>query len=453
MNKQSFIPGMLLAGFAAMLPFGTGHAAPAQNLLDILRQAQASDPEWASAQSSRRAAEEKLVQGKALTLPTVTAGASVNHSNTDIEYRGRSSFFGGGGRESFETYGYSVNLSHPLYRKQNSIQYAQSRTQVAQADEQLNNARQDLMLRVSQSYFDVLLAQDKIDLIVAQKAAITRQLEQAKANFEVGTATVTDVHEAQARFDLTTAQEIAAVNDLEVRKHSIQAITTQMPGRLATARADLQAAIPQPTSMESWVELAEQNNLALRIQQQNLNLAAQEIERTHAGHLPTLDVVGSFTDNRANGGVNGFGSDTQNLTVGLQLQVPLYQGGSITSKEREAVANKQKAQDDLEAARRKADLQARQAFLNVSSAVAQVKAYEQALASSQSQLDSTNLGYEVGVRTSVDVLNAQQQFYSAKRDLLQARYTYLLSVLQLKGAAGVLQEKDIAEVSQMLETQ
>ncbi len=453
MNKSSLIPSLVLVGLVAALPFGTGHAAPAQNLLDIYRQAQASDPDWASAQSSRRAAEEKLVQGKALTLPTVTAGANVSHSNTDIEYRGRTSFFGGGGNESFETYGYSVNLSHPLYRKQNSIQYAQSRTQVAQADEQLNNARQDMMLRVSQAYFDVLLAQDKIDLIVAQKAAITRQLEQAKANFEVGTATVTDVHEAQARFDLTTAQEIAALNDLEVKKHSIQAITTQMPARLATARADLQAAIPQPASMENWVELAEQNNLALRIQQQSLNLATQEIERAHAGHLPTLDVVGSFTDNRANGGVNGFGSDTQNLTVGFQLQVPLYQGGAITSKEREAVANKQKAQDDLEAARRKADLQARQAFLNVSSAVAQVRAYEQALASSQSQLDSTNLGYEVGVRTSVDVLNAQQQFYSAKRDLLQARYTYLLSVIQLKGAAGVLQEQDLAEVSQMLVAQ
>lgn len=426
-------------------------AGPTQNLLEIYQQALTNDPNWASAQSSRLAAQEKLVQGKALLLPTVTAGAIANHSNTDIEYRGRTSFFGTGATESFETFGYNVNLTHPLFRKQNSVQYEQSKTQVAQAEEQLNTSRQDLMLRVSQAYFDVLLAQDKIDLIGAQKAAITRQLEQAKANFEVGTATITDVHEAQARFDLTTAQEIAAVNDLEIKKRAIQAFTTQLPTRLATAKSDLQAAIPVPADMESWVELAEQNNLGLKVQQQNLQLAMQEIERAHAGHLPTLDVVGSYADTRANGGVNGFGNDLKNLTVGLQLQVPLYQGGSITSKEREAAANRQKAQDDVEAARRQADLQARQAFLNVSSTVAQVKAYEQALTSSQSQLDSTNLGYEVGVRTSVDVLNAQQQLFSAKRDLLQARYTYLLSILQLKAAAGVLQEKDLGEISQLLE--
>ena len=445
---SSIRPFLALA--AALIASHESLAGQTQNLLDIYRQAQSNDPNWASAQSSRLAAQEKLVQGKALTLPTVTAGASANHSNTDIQYRGRTSFFGSG-TESFETYGYNVNLTHPLYHKQNSVQYEQSKTQVAQADEQLNTSRQDLMLRVSQAYFDVLLAQDKIDLIVAQKAAITRQLEQAKANFEVGTSTITDVHEALARFDLTTAQEIAAVNDLEVRKRAIQAITTQLPMRLATAKSDLQTAIPQPADMESWVELAEQNNLALKVQLQSLQLASQQIELAHAGHLPTLDVVGSYADTRANGGVNGFGNDLKNLTVGLQLQVPLYQGGSITSKEREAAANRQKAQDDVEAARRQADLQARQTFLNVSSAVAQVKAYEQALTSSQSQLDSTNLGYEVGVRTSVDVLNAQQQLFSAKRDLLQARYTYLLSILQLKAAAGVLQEKDLSEISQLLE--
>lgn len=453
MTKPFLLSGVGLAGVALLLTPHVGLAEPTQNLLAIYQKAQASDPGWASAQSSRLAAQEKLAQGKALTLPTVTASANVNHSNTDVEYRGTNAFFGKGGAESFETYGYNVSVSHPLYRKQNSVQYEQSRTQVAQAEEQLNSARQDLMLRVSQAYFDVLLAQDKIDLIVAQKAAISRQLEQAKANFEVGTSTVTDVHEAQARFDLTTAQEIAAVNDLEIKRRSIQAITTEVPGRLATAKSELQAVLPQGGDMESWVGLAEQNNLSLRIQQQNLNLASQEIERAHAGHLPTVDLVGSFADTRANGGVNAtsYLYDQKVLSVGLQVQLPVYQGGAITSREREAVANKQKAQDDVESARRQADLQARQAFLNLSSAVAQVKALEQALASSQSQLDSTNLGYEVGVRTSVDVLNAQQQLYSAKRDLLQARYTYLLSILQLKAAAGVLAEKDLAEINQNLE--
>ena len=451
--NQCIKAGFALGWVALLFAAGDVLAAPTQNLLDIYRQAQTNDPNWASAQSSRLAAQEKQVQGKALILPTVTAGANVNHSNSDVEYRGSSVFFGNGGTESFETYGYNVSLTHPLYRKENSVQYEQSKTQVVQAEEQLNSSRQDLMLRVSQSYFDVLLAQDKIDLIVAQKAAISRQLEQAKANFEVGTSTVTDMREAQARFDLTTAQEIAAVNDLEVRKRAIQAITSTLPGRLSTAKSDLKAVIPSPSDMESWVELAEQNNLALRVQQQGLQLATQEIERAHARNLPTVDLVSSFSDSRANGGINSssYLGDQKILSVGLQVQLPVYQGGAIVSKEREAAANRQKAEDDLEAARRQADFQARQSFLNVSSAVAQVAAYEQALISSQSQLDSTNLGYEVGVRTSVDVLNAQQQLFSAKRDLLQSRYTYLLSVLQLKAAAGVLQEKDLGEISQLLE--
>ncbi|HEY3326350.1 MAG TPA: TolC family outer membrane protein [Novimethylophilus sp.] len=425
-----------------------------QNLMDIYRQAQANDSAWAAARSANVAAQEKLIQGKALTLPTVTINANANHSNTDLQFRGSggsSAFRFGGGGESFETYGYSVNVSHPLYRKQNSIQYEESKTQVAQADEQLNIARLDLMTRTSQAYFDVLLAQVRIDLIGAQKAAITQQLEQAKANFEVGTSTITDVHEAQARYDLLIAQEITARNDYEARRRTIQSIIGQVPHRLVAAKEQLPVKIPEPQDMEQWVEIAEQQSYQLKIQQFQLQLASQEIERAHAGHLPTLDAVGGYNDARANGSANGIGSDQKNFTIGLQFQVPLYQGGAIASREREAIASQQKAKDDLEQARRTTDLQTRQAYLDVASAVAQVKANEQALVSSQSSLDSTSLGYEVGVRTSVDVLNAQQQFYSAKRDLLQARYTWLLSVIKLKAAAGVLNENDLVATTAMLE--
>lgn len=438
----------------SMLAVGSAFAEDRpQNLLELYKQAQSNDSAWAAARSTHAAAQEKLVQGKALTLPTVTLNANANHSNTDLEYRaGGTSGFArqGGGNESFETYGYSVNVNHPLYRRQNQLQFEEAKTQVSQADEQLSTANLDLMTRTSQTYFDVLLAQDKIDLIEAQKAAITKQLEQAKANFEVGTATITDVHEAQARFDLLIAQDIAARNDLEVRKRAIQSIIGQMPGPLASAKESLAVVIPAPQDMEKWVEMAEQKNPQLIYQQKALTLATQEIERAHAGHLPTLDAVGSYSDNRANGSANGIGSDTQNFTISLQLQVPIYQGGAISSREREAAINQQTAKDQLEQARREVDLQTRQAYLNVASAVAQVKAYEQALASSQSSLDSTSLGYEVGVRTSVDVLNAQQQFYSAKRDLLQARYTWLLSVIKLKAAAGLLTEDDLATTSTML---
>lgn len=445
----------LLALIIATLPLASHAEMPVQDLLSTYQQAQTNDPTWAAAQNANIAAQEKLVQGKALLLPTAKLGASAGHTQSNLDRTGGITNIGRSGHDDFETYGYNLNINQPLYRRQNSIQYAQSKTQVAQADVQLNTSHQDLMLRVSQAYFDVLLAQDKIDLIQAQKAAISRQLEQAKANFEVGSATITDVHEAQARYDLTVAQEIAAVNELEAKKHAIQAVTGQMPQRLATAKSNLQAAIPEPFEMEKWVSVASENNLALKIQLQSLQLANQEVERTRAGHLPTLDVVGTYSDNRANGGVSsdlvGYNKAVKTAVVGLQFEIPLYQGGAISSKVREAIANQQKSQDDVEAARRQAELQTRQAYLNVTSSVAQVTAYEQALVSSQSQLDSTSLGYEVGVRTSVDVLNAQQQLYSAKRDLLQARYSWLLSVLQLKAAAGVLTEDDLAATNKLLE--
>jgi outer membrane protein len=424
-----------------------------QNLLTIYGQAQASDPVLAAAQNSNVAAQEKQVQGKALLLPAVTLDANAKHSETDIHYRSGANQIGvrSAGDHGFETYDYGVSVTQPLFRKQNTIQYDQSKIQVAQADVQLNSARQDLMVNVTQAYFDVVLAQDKINLLAAQKAAISQQLEQAKANFEVGTATITDVNEAQARYDLTTAQEIAAQNDLETKKRFIEFRTGQHPSRLAAAKEDLRAVIPEPRDMEKWVETAQQNNLALMIQQQSLQLATQQVEYAKAAHLPTLDAVGRYSDASSNGGINGVGNDLQDFSLGVQFQVPLYQGGAITSREREAIANRNKALDDVEAARREAELRTRQSFLNVASTVAQVSAYEQALASSQSQLDSTNLGYEVGVRTSVDVLNAQQQYYQAKYNLLEARYTWLTSVIKLKAVAGVLKEGDLAETNRALE--
>jgi outer membrane protein len=420
-------------------------------LQEIFQQAQAHDSTWASARSAYAAIQEKEVQGKALTLPSLTLDAEANQNNSNTVYSGSGANPFTGGRQNYGSIGYSVNLNHPLYRKQNSVQYEQSKVQVAQGENTLNAAKLDLMVRTASAYFDVLLAQDKLDLIAAQKVAVTRQLDQAKANFDVGTATVTDVNEAKAKFDLLLAQEIATQNELQVKERAIQAITSQPPGQLASAKEKLDVVIPQPQDMEEWVKIADAQNPQIKIQEQSVDIATQEIDRAHAGNYPTVDAVASYSDNRANGGVNAIGSDQQILTIGFKLEIPLYQGGSITSKEREAVSGQQKAKDDLELAQRNADFQTRQAYLTVASTVAQVKAFEQALASSQSSMDSTSLGYEVGVRTSVDVLNAQQQLFSAKRDLLEARYTWMLSIIKLKAAAGVLKEEDFAETDNLLE--
>jgi outer membrane protein len=419
-----------------------------QSLVDIYHQALSHDPTLASALSANQAAQEIIEQGKALYRPAVNFNADANAVKTDIRYLKSNT---PPGQSNFETYKIGVDARQPIYRKQNLVQIEQTKTQVSLADKQLHLSQQALILRTTQAYFEVLIAQDKIDLIIAQKAAIQSQLEQAKANFEVGTTTITDVNEAQARYDLVNAQEIAAVNEHQVAQYAVQAITGEKPQKLATVRADIKTNVLEQ-NMAQWLEVAQQNNLNVQIQQDTVKYSEQEIEREKAGHLPTLDAVASLSESYSTGSpsVFGTGNDLKTGSIGLQLQIPLYQGGATSSRIRQAVLNKQKALDDIEIIRRQTELETQRAYLNLSTTIAQVKAYEQALISSQSQVDSTKLGYEVGVRTSVDVLNAQQQLFSAKRDLLQARYNYLVNIIRLKTASGVVAEVDLADINQQL---
>ena len=392
------LPLALLALFASPALYAAG-------LTEIYREAQQQDAAYASARAAHEAGQEKLPQGLALLLPSVNLSANSSWNDVDSSTTTR----------QYNSNGYSLSLNQPLYRKQNFAQYEQAKSQVTQAEAQFNVARQDLIVRVAQAYFDVLLAQDNVTLAGAQKAAIGEQLEQAKRNFEVGTATITDTHEAQARYDLTTAQEIAAQNDLEIKKHALQLIVGKISGQLVALNDRLPLVSPEPNDMVKWVAQAEQQSPQIAIQRAALEIATQEVERNRAGHLPTLDLVAGYSQN-SNSSYLTSGTVTSQ-SIGLQFNLPLYQGGSVSSKVREALANQEKARQDLELGSRQAALQTRQAFLGVTSGMAQVKALEQALVSSQSSLDSTRLGQEVGVRTNVDVLNAQQQFYTAKRDL------------------------------------
>ena len=453
---------ILLAAVCASAQAGGSAPAGVQTLIDIFQLAKQNDAVLASAQAGNMAAQEKLVQGKALLLPNVGLSANASRIHSDAEFpggRGASSTtltgVGTNFVEDYNTYGYRLSLSQPIYRKQNWVGYEQSKLQVTQSDEQLNATLQDLVLRVPQVYFDLLLAQDTVDLNAAQKAAIGNQLEQAKATFEVGTATITDVHEAQARYDLIVAQDIASKNDVEVKKQAVQQIIGQLPQRIAILQEKPALKPIDPSSMDHWVEIAEQNNLNLKIQQKALEIANQEVQKAAAGHHPTLDLVANYNVADSTGSTFGRASrsNIDTAEIGLQFEVPLYQGGAISSREREAVANQRKAREDLETVRRQVDFDVRQAYLDVTSTLSQVMAYEQALISSQSSLDSTRLGYEVGVRTSVDVLNAQQQYFTSKRDLLRARYNFLLSKLKLKAASGLLAEADLTEINQLLVTQ
>jgi outer membrane protein len=428
------------------------------NLRDIYTLALAHDSTWAAARYANTAAQEKSIQGKALLLPTVNLNSSLNHSETNIQYTGRTVFNNNNATERFDTLSYGINVNQPIYRKQNLVQYRASLLEVNDADLLLLQDRQDLLMKAAQAYFDALLAQDKLVLNQAQKAAIEGQLAQAKANFRNGVSTITDVDEAQARFDVVQSQEIAAGIEIENKKQVLKLLTGQYPGSLFGVRENIPLELPvaqaanisKTPPLNLWLEEAQQTNLNIQRKKLSYELATKAVELSSAGHLPTLDAVASYNRTDANGGINGFGSDLHNTTVGLQLQIPIYQGGAVSSKVREAVANQQKAQEEIEAARRKVELDTKQAYLEITSSIAQAQANKQTLRSTESALASTNRSFKLGIRTNVDVLNAQQQVFNAKRELLQTHYTYLLGILKLRYSSGLLFEQELDEVSQLL---
>jgi len=434
MRLQRLIPALALA-FAAN--------APAADLLNVYRDAQVSDPVYQSNRAVYLATIERLPQARAGYLPLIAGSASIFRNH--VEFQGAPSV-------DYTNKTYAVTLSQPIFRLQNWIAIGQARHQVAQAEANLANAQEDLALRVSQAYFDVLLAQDNVALSETQLTAIDQQLAQAKRNFEVGTSTIVDTLEAQARYDQAVAKEISDKNDLEVKRRALQVLLGKLPESLTPLRDPLELAAPQPNDIEAWVRAADDASFQILAAKENYEFFREEVARQRAGHLPTLDLAASYSrnDSPTNASPPIIGPVVNTSSIGLTLSVPIYSGGLTQSRVREALANREKAEQDLENTRRGVAQSVRTNFLNVTSGIAQVRALEQALTSTKSQLDSTILGRDVGVRTSVDVLNAQQQVFQTRRDLQQARYNYLLSTLRLKAAAGTLTETDIEAVNRTL---
>lgn len=431
-----------------VIGLSSGHAG-ADDLISIYKDSLSQDPVFASARASYEASKEKLPQGRALFLPNVNATANTNYNNIRLDYKTPTNF--PQGTFDYGSYGAGLNITQPLYRPQNGVVYDQAQIQVAQAESQLSLAGQDLMIRVSQAYFDVLLAEFNLLTVRAQKAAVGEQLAQAKRNFQVGTATITDTYDAQARFDLVNAQEITAANDIEVKRRALQQIIGRLPGPLSKVRAQqLVLSAPEPNDMEAWVQAGYGNSLQVAVAKANLELAAKEVERNRYAHYPTIDAVASSNFNYQGSSTFGLAQNQTTSIVGLQLNYPLYQGGALSSRVREAIANKTKAEGDFENARRTVAQATRQAFLAVNSGLAEIEALKQAVASNQLSVDASKLGQEVGVRTQVDVLNAQQLLYSAQRDLAQAYYNTIIAQLRLKAAVGRLLPTDLENINRLL---
>lgn len=431
----------LLFAVIALLPVW----AAAENLSEIYRLAQAHDPVYAAAREAYRASQEKLPQARASLRPSLSLSAFAR--NTDVEVNGATS-----SNTSNQPYGYALTLSQPIYRKQNLESLAQARLVVTQAEQQLRLAEQQLLLRVAQAYFDVLLAQDNLATAQAQKQAFAEQLAQARKAFEVGAATIVDSHEAQARYDLALAQEIAATNELELKRRALERLINREMPRLAVLKDPVTLPTPNPAAIDTWVRLAEEQSLGVLLSLSAQEIARREVARQKGGHYPTLDLTAQYNDTRRTSTLPGSGTINQrNGTLGVEFNLPLYQGGGTDARVREAVANLERARFELDNARREAALQARQAYLGVVAGAARVKALEQALVSNEAQLRSTKLGLEVGVRTRVDVLNAEQQRFTTLRDLSAARYQVLLAGLQLKAAAGQLGEDDLKAIDALLQ--
>ncbi len=439
-----------LAALIAIVLSGSMSIAAAEDLVQIYRDALTSDPVLASARATREATQELVPQARAGLLPAVNLVANAGaedfhdrlHTDPTATFHNR-----------FPNYAYTVSASQPLYRRQNSIALSQAAQQVGQGDFILASTQQDLIIRVIQVYLDVLLARFNIELTGSQKAAVSENLAQAKRNFEVGTATITDTNDAQAKYDQIVAQEISARNDLDNKLAALRAIIGRAPKELKGFTGRFQPQLPVPETLEPWVEKAIRENYAVRIAQTNLDIATLEVDRQRAGHYPTLDLVASLNQGYSGGLASTSGSvasDTRVGIIGVQLNVPIYQGGAVSSRVRQAIANQEKARQDLETNRRNAQLLAQTSFSGVTNGVAQVKAFEQALASAQVSYDSNKLGLEVGVRTNLDVLNQQQQVFQTRFNLAQSYYNFVINNLRLKQAVGTLTDADVDEINRNL---
>jgi len=428
------------------LALGAAFALPvqAQSLAQLYESARSFDAAWQSAKAQYDANLFRAEQAKAGILPSANLAAGV--TRTDFENTNPVV------ERNFNTQNATVSAAQPIYRPANFATYEQGKRQVELARAQLTAAGQDLIVRVSQAYFDVLAAQDTLAFVRAQKAAVGEQLASAKRNFEVGTSTITDSREARARFDLVVAQEIAAENDLRVKRLALDTLvgkTDTQPNPLALPPT---LPAPEPADPNAWVVQSETASPSIQIARTNVEIAKLETDKAKAGHKPTLDLVASYnvTRNPQGNATSALNSRSNTGQVGFSFNLPLFAGFATQNRIRETLSLEEKAQADLEAARRNVAQATRTAYFGVVSGQGQVRALEAAEASSQSALDANRLGYQVGVRINIDVLNSQSQLFQTKRDLAQARYNVIVGHLKLRQANGTLAPEDLARLSALL---
>lgn len=431
---------LLLAGFGAL----------AGDLMQVYRQARARDPIYLGAANALRAARERVPQARAALLPAIsligaTSQQAGQASFSEAAYVGR----------DVRNRSWNLQLTQPLWRAANLAALNQAEQQELLAEAQFRQAEQELILRTAQAYLDVLVAQEAQRVARLQVGAVIQQLELARRNFEVGTGIVTDVREAQARLDLSRSQAVAAGSELKNKRAELVRILGEPQPKLAGLRANSPLPVIQPDDEQPWMDSAREQSILVRIAQAALEVADREIAKSRAAHSPTLDLTAGYGTNYSSGSITSpadISARSHSRQLGLNLNIPLFAGGGVQARVREALALKDKAADELEAARRQAAAQASQAFTGVVSGAAQVQALASAVASTKSSVDSNKIGFRVGSRINIDVLNAEQQLYTAERDWHKARAETLMQGLRLKAANATLAEADLSAINNLLET-
>ena len=432
------IPSSRLPFVVLLMAIGMVPAAQAQSLVDLYAAARDFDASYQSAKAQNDANLYKADQAMALVLPKVGINATWSAGLAQAD-------------RTFNNNSMTLDASQGLYRPADDASYAQSRKAVQQAASALQTAEQELILRLSQAYFDVLASTDSLEFVKAQKVAVQEQLAAAKRNFEVGTSTITDAREAQARFDLVLAQEIAAENDLRVKTLALAQLVGKSDVKPLAVAPDFNLSQFSPADMNEWLTVGQTEHPVIRQLNLALEVARLETQKANAANRPTVDLVARYQATTNNGSVaSSLFAGSNAYTVGFNINMPLFSGYSIQNRVKETLSLEDKARADLEAAQRNVAQSTRAAFMGVDSALGQVRAYQAAAISSQSALDANKLGYQVGVRINIDVLNSQSQLYDTKAKLSTARYDVLVGNLKLRQASGILKAADLQAINALL---
>ncbi len=421
----------------------------ARNLVDVYQLAEQNDAQLKIAEATYAAANMALPLAISIRRPQINLSAQRSQTETNNSRAG-SSTSAISGSNTNDSSSYTLSLTQTIYNAQSSAQVDSAEASVQQAVAEFKVAQQDLIIRVATSYFAILSAQDSVEFAHAEQNAIARQLEQAQKRFEVGLVAITDVHEAQALYDNALAQSLLTENQLDNAFQALQVITNQgLSASLAQLSDELPLIIPQPENIQAWVDTSLKNNHNLAAALAATKAAKYELQRSSRGHYPTVDFTASFNDSQIDDERLGeFDQDDTRLTI--QVNIPLFAGGGISAGRRQAASAYISAQNTALLQNRLTSQQTRIAYLGVVSGIGQVTARKQALNSSQTALQATEAGFEVGTRTSVDVLVSLRETFRAQRDYSSARYDYLINTLKLKQAAGLLSPDDLTAINRWL---